>query len=179
MYRIAQQKKEENIAEYLLFLWQMEDLLRGVEFDPDRLESEILIGLSDEVERQKTRAWLLKMAQEMKRDKLDVSGHHYETYEVLNELTLLQQTLENVTRSVPFLKAYEKAKAVLEEFRSKGENIPKSDIETALTALYGVLTLRLAKKEVSEETSLAMLAISAYVRELTKAYHLMKAGKPF
>jgi hypothetical protein len=179
MYSIAKLKQKENISEYLLFLWQMEDLLRGIEFDANRLDKEILPAIKDEEERLRTRGWLIKMAKEMEGASLQVSGHHYETYEVLNELAMLQQTLLNVTKSAPFKKAYELALPVLEDFRKKSEKVPHSDMEAALTALYGVLTLRIAKKEVSEETSKAMEPISAYVRELTRAYHFMKAGKPF
>ncbi|HKL40612.1 MAG TPA: DUF4924 family protein [Cryomorphaceae bacterium] len=179
MYSIAKLKQKENISEYLLFLWQMEDLLRGIDFDLEKLDAEILPAIKDEAERLKTRSWLAGMAKDMEQESLQVSGHHYETYEVLNELGMLQQTLLNVTNSPSFIKAYQSAQPVLEDFRKKGEKVPKTDIETALTALYGVLTLRIAKKEVSEETSKAMMPISAYLRELTRAYHLMKAGKPF
>jgi hypothetical protein len=119
------------------------------------------------------------MAKDMGLASLQLSGHHNETYEVLNEMGMLQQTLLSVTKNTPFTKAYEAVQPILEDFRKKGEQIQKSDMETALTALYGVLTLRIAKKEVSEETSDAMVPISAYLRELTRAYHLMKAGKPF
>lgn len=177
MYSIAQHKKKENISEYLLFLWQMEDLLRGMEFNPERLEEEVLYSIEDEQERVRTKKWLTEMSETMKRDGLRISGHHHETYEVLNEMTMLENTLVSVLRNAPFIKAYEAAKPYLREFREKGEKLPKSDIETALTALYGVLTLRLAKKEVYEETSEAINHITAYVRELTKAYHLMKAGR--
>ncbi len=177
MHAIAQLKKKENISEYLLFLWQMEDLLRGIELNPQRLDDVVLSAIADEGERARTEKWLTEMATVMKKDGLSVSGHHRETYEILNELTLLQNTLINVIRSAPFIKAYEAAKPVLTEFRSKGEKIPKGDLETALTMLYGVLTLRLAKKKVSPETAEATEVIANYIRELTKAYHLMKEGR--
>ena len=31
---IAQAKRRENIAEYILYLWQLEDLLRALQFSP-------------------------------------------------------------------------------------------------------------------------------------------------
>lgn len=179
MYSIAKLKQKENISEFLLFLWQMEDLLRGIEFDLARLDDEILPAIIDEGERLKTRKWLAEMAKDMVLASLQLSGHHRETHEVLNEMGMLQQTLLSVTKNTPFTKAHEAVQPVLDDFRKKGEQVPKSDMETALTALYGMLTLRIAKKEVSEETSNAMVPISAYLRELTRAYHLMKAGKPF
>lgn len=179
MYSIAKLKQKENISEYLLFLWQMEDLLRGIDFDLSRLDEEILPAIIDDEERTKTRKWLAEMATGMQQSSLHVSGHHHETYEVLNELAMLQKTLLNVTNSPSFRQVYEAAQPILQDFRKKSEKTPQSDMETALTALYGILILRIAKKEVSEETSNAMAPISAYLRELTRAYHLMKAGKPF
>ncbi len=35
---IAQQKRKENIAEYLLYLWQVEDLLRACKLDIDTVD---------------------------------------------------------------------------------------------------------------------------------------------
>ncbi len=177
MIRIARAKKEENIAEYLLFLWQMEDLLRGLNFDLDRLDAEVLSSIPDEKERGETRAWLSKMAREMKEDKVDVSGHHRETYEVLNELALLQQTLLTVMDDKTFQGVYADARPILDEFRTKTDKVPRSDVEIALMAMYGVLTLRLAKKEVSKETEEAAEKIKPFVRYLARAYHLMRSGK--
>ncbi|WP_418662065.1 DUF4924 family protein, partial [Alistipes communis] len=32
---IAKTKRRENIAEYILYLWQLEDLLRALQFSPE------------------------------------------------------------------------------------------------------------------------------------------------
>ena len=34
---IARQKRKENIAEYLLYMWQVEDLIRANKFDMDSI----------------------------------------------------------------------------------------------------------------------------------------------
>ena len=120
--------------------------MRGIEFDLARLDDEILPAIIDEGERLKTRKWLAEMAKDMGLASLQLSGHHRETHEVLNEMGMLQQTLLSVTKNTPFTKAYEAVQPVLDDFRKKGEQLPKSDMETALTALYGMLTLRIAKK---------------------------------
>jgi len=36
---IAQAKRKENIAEYILYLWQLEDLLRALQFSPEAIYS--------------------------------------------------------------------------------------------------------------------------------------------
>ena len=35
---LAEQKKKAHIVEYILFLWQIEDLIRAAKFDPSFLE---------------------------------------------------------------------------------------------------------------------------------------------
>ena len=51
----ASQKKKENIAEYLLYMWQIEDLIRANGLDMDRIKSNILdkyTGLSEQQLRE-------------------------------------------------------------------------------------------------------------------------------
>ena len=39
---IAQEKRKQNIAEYLLYLWQVEDLLRACKLDIDTVEKAVI-----------------------------------------------------------------------------------------------------------------------------------------
>ena len=39
---IAQSKRKENIAEYILYLWQLEDLLRALQFSPEAVYSQLV-----------------------------------------------------------------------------------------------------------------------------------------
>ena len=39
---IAQAKRKENIAEYILYLWQIEDLLRALQFSPEAIYSQLV-----------------------------------------------------------------------------------------------------------------------------------------
>ena len=177
MLHIAKEKKSTNIAEYLLFMWQMEDLLRGLEFDILRIDEQILGDMEDEEMRNENLVWFSKLAKEMRAEKVEVSGHHHETSEILGELMLVQQTLLTTIDDKEFKKAYAESKPLLAEFKLKTDKIPRNDIETALTAIYGVLTLKLAKKTVSPETRAAVDKITEYIRLLARAYHLMLAGK--
>lgn len=177
MFKIAEEKRRQNIAEYLLFVWQMEDLLRGLDFDMKRLVDEILASIDDEDELGENIGWFQKMINSMKSSRLQVSGHLPETYEILNELQLLQHTLLTVIGDASFKKYHAAAKPVIEEFRLKAEQIPRGDIETALTAVYGILTLKLAGKEISAETKEAVSTLTAYLAQLARSYHAMKRGQ--
>ena len=39
MNQIAQQLKEKNIAEYLIYMWQEEDLIRANHCEPEEMEA--------------------------------------------------------------------------------------------------------------------------------------------
>ena len=177
MLHIAREKKSSNIAEYILFMWQMEDLLRGLDFDILRVDEQILGEMEDEKTRNENLVWFSKLAKEMRDEKVDVSGHHHETAEIIGELMLVQQTVLTTIDDKAFKKAYAASKPFLDEFKLKTDKIPRNDIETALTAIYGVLTLKLAKKTISPETRAAVDTFTEYIKLLTKAYHLMLAGK--
>ena len=38
----AQKTRKENIAEYILYLWQLEDLLRALQFSPEAVHSQLI-----------------------------------------------------------------------------------------------------------------------------------------
>ena len=39
---ISQQKRKENIAEYLLYMWQIEDLIRSFDCNIDAIEQKVI-----------------------------------------------------------------------------------------------------------------------------------------
>jgi flagellin-specific chaperone FliS len=176
MRHIAERKRGENIVEYLLFLWQMEDLLRGVAFDLNALNNGVLAEIDDEKLKAESHQWFVELGKEMQSNKAETSGHTTETYDILAELSVLQHTLLTVLDDAPFKRLFNQVQPLLIEFRSKGDKLPKGDVETALTAMYGYLTLRLSGQAVSEATQEALDVISAYLRHLAKAYRDMKRG---
>jgi hypothetical protein len=39
---VANQKRKENIAEYLLYMWQVEDLIRANHFDLEAIRKQVV-----------------------------------------------------------------------------------------------------------------------------------------
>jgi hypothetical protein len=177
MQNIAEAKRKENIIEYLLYLWQMEDLLRSVDLDTEELNRSLLAGIEEDAVRQKNLAWFVLLAHDLKSNKAEVSGHSSGTYDIIAELTVLQHTLLTVIGDEHFKALYAKTTPLLNEFRAKSDKLPKSDVETALTAMYGCLTLRLAGKQISPETEAAFKVFGAYLKHLAKSYRDMKSGQ--
>ena len=55
--KTAQQLRKENIAEYLLYMWQMEDLLRACHCDMAIVKSQLLPNFP-EADRKQEELWL-------------------------------------------------------------------------------------------------------------------------
>ena len=73
----ASQKKRENIAEYLLYMWQIEDLIRAFGLDLDRIEENIVNkheNLSDE-QRKEMSEWYESLIDMMRREDVVEKGH--------------------------------------------------------------------------------------------------------
>ncbi|MCI7559940.1 MAG: DUF4924 family protein, partial [Bacteroidales bacterium] len=70
----------------------------------------------------------------------------------------------------PFYNAeYYKVLPFIVELRNKGDK-NLNEIETCFDALYGVMMLRLRKKEISENTAMAIKEISTFIGMLSDYY---------
>ena len=54
--KIAQQLRERNIAEYLIYMWQVEDLIRANQCNADIIEANIINQYPEEKQRE-LREW--------------------------------------------------------------------------------------------------------------------------
>ena len=63
------------------------------------------------------------------------------------------------------------------ELRAKGADKEAPELETCFDALYGVLLLKLQKKEISEDTQKAIKVISDFLAILSEYYQKDKKGE--
>ncbi len=63
------------------------------------------------------------------------------------------------------------------ELRQKNGKQEEPELETCFEALYGVLLLRLQKKEITEGTAKAIEAISSFISLLANYYEKDKKGE--
>ena len=167
---IARQKRKENIAEYLLYMWQMEDLIRAYGCSLTRIRREY-IDRFDYTDQQKDEEedWfgdlIRMMNQEGKREK----GHLAINEVLLQDLGDLHVRLLQSTR-FPFYSAeYYRVLPFIVELRQKGDK-EIGEVETCLNALYGVMLLRMRQKPISPETAHAIKAITTFLGMLSDYY---------
>ncbi|MBL6865939.1 MAG: DUF4924 family protein [Flavobacteriales bacterium] len=164
-------KKESHIVEYLLYVWQMEDVVRAANFDAGALRS-MFAGQEDE-----DLEWVLELSKTMQQERLEETGHAAHVQETLTEMALLHDLLTGPMEDSAYVAAFQAAEPLLNELserKMKGEfNHP---VERMLTALYGWLVLRMRKEEVSLETEAAMVAIREMANALAKGHIKIYTG---
>lgn len=177
---IALQKRKENIAEYLLYMWQIEDLLRGCNLD-ENIITDKLVGrfkqipdITDETLAQ-IRQWYLDLTQMMLTEGKREGGHLQINDNILIELTDLHLRLLKDGQDAIYTSCYYSTLPIIVELRSKEGEDKKGELETCFTALYGILMLRLQGKEISSETDLAIKQISKFIALLAEKYRLEKS----
>lgn len=178
---IASQKRKENIAEYILYMWQIEDMIRANGFDIERISANIIDrypGLTDQ-QRTEMREWYESLIDMMRREDVMEKGHLQMNRNVLADLVALHQALLADPRFPEYTALFYKTLPYIVELRSKSGDAPAGEIETCFNALYGMLMLRLQKKEITKETADAVAAISTFIAALAKNFHLDEADKLF
>ncbi|MBP1618428.1 MAG: hypothetical protein H6Q14_2255 [Bacteroidetes bacterium] len=168
---IARQKKRENIAEYLLYMWQVEDLIRAYKLDVDAIQANIIDKFDQpEPVKAEMREWYEGLIEMMRHEHVEESGHLQINKNVVIDLTGLHNELLKTPDEVAYSAAYYKTLPFIVELRTKSPDKSIYELETCFSALYGFLLLRLQAKEVSGETQAAISQISSFLRLLAEKY---------
>lgn len=177
---ISRQLKEKNIAEYLLYMWQIEDIIRANNLDIERIKENIINRYqTDEHGRQEMEKWYEDLIEMMRAEGVQDKGHLQINRNIIINLTELHNQLVASTKEPFYNAAYFKALPFIIELRKKSadSNGSEPEIETCFDALYGIMMLRLQKKEVSESTSKAIGEITKFISLLANYYEKDKKGE--
>ncbi len=186
---IADKLKQTNRAEYLLYLWQVEDLLRVYDCNEDRIRNEYLsqFQISDD-QRARMAQWYADLCEMMRSEGKRVHGHLQLCCNILQELTELHNALLRSSHFPYYREMYYKVLPYIVELRSKSKTAPSTadeapangcpdepELETCFDFLYGLMVLRLQGKTVSESTQRAAKDVSTLLGQLSDYYFKDKA----
>ncbi|MDR1170373.1 MAG: DUF4924 family protein, partial [Prevotellaceae bacterium] len=155
----AKKKRKENIAEYVLYMWQIEDLLRALKFDRDLIRHTLVEPLDmPEEKKQEILYWYLGIIDLLKEEKKEEFGHNYHSLNVIRELNDLHMSL--LDKDSKYRSLFAAAQDDIALFREKSAK-KTSDIEIAFDALYAKLLLKMKHEQISGETSAAFDRITS------------------
>ena len=142
--------KKENIAEYILWLWQMEDYLRAF---PEQAEATQELHELNEM---------------MHREGLMEGGHLQLAQNALAELEDLNDQL--LDEEATYRAAIIRLQPSLNLLKAKTDRPTMSDIEACFVLLYQIMMLRLQKREISPETADVQQRATQLLQYLSKTY---------
>lgn len=174
---VAQKKQEENIAEYVLYLFQIEDIVRSLNFDIEKImESVVKPNLPDTSFEAQYRSWYEEIIREMKRSSLEKKGHLDRVMEVMKELLFLHNTLFAIQGESKYKQLCTNSSSFIGEFREKASMKNQHEVEILIHAMHMKLQFRLRKKEITQETEEALDTMRIQLAFLVREYHKMKSG---
>lgn len=170
----ASEKKKTNIAEYLLYMWQIEDLIRAHGLDIDKIDENIISRYKDLYEEQlkALREWYESLIDMMRMEGVAEKGHLQINKNVITALEDLHRRLMADSKFASYATQYYATLPLIVELRAKAGENKADEIETCFNALYMLLMMRMQGKEVSGETEDAMRQISKYLALLSHYYRL-------
>lgn len=175
---ISKQLKEKNIAEYLLYMWQVEDMIRANGCDMEKIRQYIIDPYPlEEGQKKELAQWYEDLLAMMRREEAMEKGHLQINKNIVTWLTDLHLQLLRSPKFPYYSAAYYKALPYIVELRAKGADKEEPELETCFEALYGILLLRLKKTEISEETRKAQQAITGLLSMLAGYYIKDKQGE--
>ncbi len=174
---ISQKLIETNIAEYILYMWQVEDSIRAFRFDLDEIERNIIRKYEQSGEvKADIRQWYQQLIRMMIREDIRETGHLKITLEIAEKLSSLHQSLLQDPADKQYQELFSKALPYVSEFQQKAEAEGEGIIETCLNGLYALLLLRLQKRKINRDTKEAMDSFRNLISYLTVQYGNRQKG---
>ena len=174
---IASKLKKENICEYLLYMWQIEDLIRAFNLDIDIIKERIIdVYPVDDKDKKAMLEWYESLIDIMRLENSQTNGHLQLNINIIRELDELHGLLLKSGQDAGYNAKFYHVLPFISQLRTQSNN-KLSDIELCFNLQYGILLLRMKKVEVTPETLQAHTEISKFMVLLNRNYLLFKSGE--
>jgi len=173
---VAKQKRKENIAEYILYLYQVEDLIRAFKGDMELIEQRLVSKYkADEKTSEAITAWYLNLVAMMEKEHIEEKGHLQFITNLISDVNDFHLKLMETTKEAIYVQSFKAVAGLVEELKLKNEEA-KNDVDLGITAIYGFLLLKMQKKDISIDTTEAIKRISSWLSSLSKLYKDFETG---
>lgn len=167
---VAQELRKKSIAEYLLYMWQIEDIIRAYGCSLPVIKKNYVDRFDFTSEqREEELDWFGNLIRMMNEEGKREGGHLNINKVILKDVIDLHGMLLQSTKFPIYNAEYYKVLPFIVELRQRGDK-DLNEIETCLDALYGVMMLRLQKKSITPETERAIKEITVFIGLLSDYY---------
>jgi hypothetical protein len=173
---VAQKKRKENLAEYILYLYQVEDLIRAFHLDMDLINAKLVAGYQTEKEtKQEISAWYKNLVKMMEKEGKQKKGHLQFLTNLVNDLYEFHVRLMGTKVDSMYISVYKAVAGLVNELKQKNPEA-ENDIQVAIDGVYGYLLLKIQRKDITTETKDAVKRISQWLALLSKLFKEYESG---
>ena len=172
----AQLKRKENIAEYILYIYQIEDLIRAFQFNISSIETQLVSQYQvDEIKRQEILDWYKNLCTMMEKEGIREKGHLQFLSNQIYELNEFHLKLMETGNDKEYVGVFQSISGLITELNLKGNSV-KNDLQISFDAIYGFLLLKIQKKDITDETAEAVKRLSGWLSLLSKLFKDFESG---
>ncbi len=173
---VAQQKRKENIAEYILYLYQIEDLIRAFRLDIELIEKQLVSNYQvDDKTKHEILDWYKNLLVMMEKEGIVKTGHLQFLTNLIHDLNEFHVKLLSSETDQIYVQTFQAVAGLITELKQKNKQA-NNDVQICLDAIYGYLLLKIQKKEITEETVEAVKRLSSWLGALSKLFKRYEAG---
>ena len=175
---IALQKRKENIAEYILYIWQIEDLLRALQFSPEAIYATLVAKIegADEQQKENIFNWYMQIVELLRKEGKESQGHIEHSLHLIADLHNLHLQLMELPVGEHYRSTYTALAAELPRLRTIIDKDDISDTELCFRALYAALLYRIkggGEKAIAD----TLAVVSPAIGELAAMYGKVERGE--
>lgn len=171
MKSIADKKRQQNIAEYIIYMYQMEDLIRAYNFVLADIDQYVVSHYPVEAsEKRDILDWFGHLSRQMQAEGLEEKGHLASVQEFVDSLAKLHWSLLKTDSN--YFQQYQQAKPyILQLMLEDGATMITHEVQLFFNAVYGRLLARLHGREIPSSVLEAIEAFGTIVSYLSAVYH--------
>lgn len=151
---LAEKKKQENISEYIIYMYQSEMLIRNFDFDIEKIKIHVFGNIPDEKmseeKREEELVWYAEVIDQMKSEGLEKEGHLSYVQDEVQKLSDLSMKL--LVEDENYRAVFNAARPAIRENIQASEGLVNNPIQACLNGVFGLLLARMNGKQIPDET---------------------------
>ena len=173
---IAKEKIKSNITEYLIYMFQIENLIRACQFDNKLIEEKLVNQYKvDEPTRLEIKSWYFGLKELMIEEQIENEGHLQFLVNKMTELYDFHLFLLQSDDYPDYKQLFKRTEKDLNSFTSSNPEL--NPIGSAIENLYRISVLKITGREIPENTLRSVSKISTLLQMLSKKFAQYEKGE--
>jgi hypothetical protein len=174
---VANKKRKENIVEYILYLYQIENLIRAFNMDIELIKIRLIPSYQvDDKTKTEIIDWYSNLVSMMEKEGIQKEGHLQFLKNLIADVNEFHIKLLAAESDNLYPQIFHSVAGLLNELKEKSSN-EKNDIEICLDTIYGFLLLKMQNKKITTQTEDAVKRLSSWMSALSKLYKDYESGE--